>query len=567
MEQKPDKQLKMSWPYYVGLVVIGLFFYVLNVLTTLKGDDVLHGLLSYDTTQHITDWASLMRSQAFHYVDTNGRMADFLAQLCCGLLHKPLFNVINALVAVLFFHAMTIMVASRKSRLLALSLVLIYVMTLMSTPGETMLWMSGATNYLWAITFTLVLLLWLRKVTFNSTMGWGGYVALFLMALIAGAMNESVSAGTLLGLVVYYAFNRKSVNRGVVIALGGYVIGVAIIFASPGVWQRLEDGGGVNMNITVAQMMSRRFINTCTKSVHFITPVLVMAGVALLVLRRQWQSLRDNQLLWVFLAVFVSVVVLSLTNSYRGYTAFSVFSFLVVAQWIMPWLQEKPWRQWVCVALLVCSVPLGTYAVRQVWQYKQYDDAVIAAIKAGPAECILPAVQSPVHSRWVFPIDYDNEAYFPHKVFFAHYYGKSDLQFLTADIYSRYASGKMMEGGVEAPLVSNVPGDTLRIMAFPGHPYSIIDAGNVRPGVVGPDVKVHYASMEEHLGKERSAKLKRWGEFPEYMPMRYYCLNCGGRYFVVLPEITDDIVTIEIPSDINGKSNWRRFDRKTPSER
>ena len=561
MELKHGEQCWQSRVYYGGLVMAGVFFYVLNVFTTLKGDDMLHGLMANDTTRHITDWVSLLQSQAYHYVDTNGRMADFLAQLCCGLLHKPLFNVLNALMTVLFVHAAATMVSARKSSVLALLFTLVYVLVLMPTPGETMLWISGATNYLWAITFTLVFLLWLQQETAAPSRSRGRHAALFMMALLSGSMNESVTAGTLLGLVLYYAMNRKLLSRGVVVALVGYAIGVAVIFSSPGMWQRLDEGGGVNMNITAAQMLSRRFINTCTKSVHFITPVLAMLGIAVLLLQRRWQALRSDPLVWIFLSVFASVVVLSLTNSYRGYTAFSVFSFLLVAQWIHAWLNGRSWSRWIAVAMLVCCVPLGVHAVRQVWTYKQYDDAVIEAIKAGPDECILPAVQSPVHSRWVFPIDYDNEAYFPHKVFFARYYKKSDLQFLQADIYSRYASGKMMEGGIEAPFVSDVAGDTLCIMAFPGHPYSIIDAGSERPEVGGPEVKVHYASMEEHLGKERSEKLKRWGEFPEFMPMRYYCLNSGGRYYVVLPEITDDMVTIEIPRNVDGKENWRRFDR------
>lgn len=554
-----NNEILKSWRWLMLLTVVA-FFYVLNLFTTWKGDDVLYSLVSY-TQERITDLSSLLWSCKLHFFNENGRMANFIARLFCGLLGKPVFNVVNAVVAVAFIWVMSRLMTRRAMSVPAWAMSCLFVMTLMPVPGETMLWMTGATNYLWAITFTLLLLVWLERLEQNRHVSKLELVAMLFFSMIAGSMNESVTAGTLLGLVLYYAMNRKLLSRGVVVALVGYAIGVAVIFSSPGMWQRLDEGGGVNMNITAAQMLSRRFINTCTKSVHFITPVLAMLGIAVLLLQRRWQALRSDPLVWIFLSVFASVVVLSLTNSYRGYTAFSVFSFLLVAQWIHAWLNGRSWSRWIAVAMLVCCVPLGVHAVRQVWTYKQYDDAVIEAIKAGPDECILPAVQSPVHSRWVFPIDYDNEAYFPHKVFFARYYKKSDLQFLQADIYSRYASGKMMEGGIEAPFVSDVAGDTLRIMAFPGHPYSIIDAGSERPEVGGPEVKVHYASMEEHLGKERSEKLKRWGEFPEFMPMRYYCLNSGGRYYVVLPEITDDMVTIEIPRNVDGKENWRRFDR------
>ena len=554
---------KSKIAYWSVLLLIAAFFGVLNVLTTWKGDDLLHGLVAGNTTEHITNWSSLMRSQAFHYMDDNGRLADFFAQLFCGLLGKSAFNLVNVLVTVAFFHVMVLLIARGRSSLTALALALAFVMTLMPTPGETMLWISGATNYLWSMTATLILLMWLNRSISQPAASHRRDVVLFLYALLAGAMNESFTAGTLLGLMIYFALSPSLFKRSAIAILLGYVLGFVVILASPGGWARLMSGD-VNLHLSLGQMISRRAINTCTKSVHFVTPVLVVMGALLMLITHRGQALKRNVLVWVFIGVLASIIALSITTSYRSYTAFSVLSFLIVAQWLHDYLNDKQWSRWLVVALLLGCIPLGVQAVRKVYVYKQYDDAVITAIKAAPKECILPAVRTPVQSRWVFPVNYDNESYFPHQTYYARYYHKSDLQFLAPDIYSRYKSGKMLEGGTVAPFVSETLGDTLRIMTFDGHPYSIIDAGTERPQMRTTTLKVYYASMEEHLGAEQSARLKRWGEFPEFMPMRYCCLNVGGRYYLVLPELTDDMVKLEFPYESNKQEIWRRFVKETP---
>ncbi len=545
------------------LVVVAPLFYVLNALTPLKPDDVMYALQMHNLQERIDGWASLLRSQAFHYVDTNGRVSSsFLVQLFCGLLGKPLFNVCNALVAAVFVHLAARLVAGRSGSVVALAMALAFVMTLMPVPGETMLWVSGAVNYLWAATASLALLVWLAGEGSQRRAPWWRHLLVLLLALLAGAMNESVGAGTLLGLAVYFALNRDRFAPLARTALLGYALGVALIFASPAAWQRLSDGGDVNMHMTLAQMLSRRVINTCTKSLHFVTPALVVLGVVVALVRHRFSALRSSMVLWCFGGVMLAIVALSITNSYRSYTAFALYSFVLVGQVLNRYLDGRRMARWVAAVLLAGCAVMAVRAVNDTNAYKRYDDGVTAAIAAAPRECVLPASQPPVVSRWVYPVTYDNDGYMTHKFYYCCYYGKDNLQFLAPDIYARYTSGDMLAGGEVAPfeLADSVP-VPMRLITFAGHPYSIIDMDTVRPRLASPQARVYYASMEQHLGAERSQRLKRWGEFPEFMPMSQYYLKQRGRYYLVLPELEPDVVAIEVPLHLGGEQRVLRFNK------
>ena len=552
--------------YCAVLVAATALFYVLNVLTPLKPDDVMYALQMHNLHERIDGWLSLLHSQAYHYVDTNGRVASsFLVQLFCGLLGKPLFNVVNALVTALFAHLAATLVSGCRHSVLALSMVLAWMMTLMPVPGETMLWVSGAVNYLWAATATLSLLVWLQSDRSRRPSPWWQHIVVLLLAMLAGSMNESVTAGTLLGLVVYFALNRSRFTGTTRSALLGYALGVALIFASPAAWQRLTGGGDVNLHISAMQMLSRRLINTCTKSLHFVAPALVLAGVVVALARKRFATLRGHILLWCFAGVLMAIAALSITNSYRSYTAFALFSFIVVAQWFHRLLDMRRAAPWVAAILLLGSAALAVPALRAINTYKHYDDAVTTAIAGAPRECVLPASQPPVTSRWVYPVTYDNDGYMTHKYYYCCYYGKDNLQFLAPDIYARYSSGDMMTGGSKAPfaVADSTAAGPLQLTVFDGHPYSIIDMGTNKPKLAAPQARVYYESMEQHLGAERSAKLKRWGEFPEFMPMSQYYLKQGDHYYLVLPEIERDVVAIEVPLTIDGKKTVLRFDKST----
>ena len=546
--------------YFALLLAVAAVMLVYDLLTPFKPDDVLHALVMGNEQEHINDLGALFRSQAYGYIHNNGRTADFIAQIFCGITGKWLFDVLNAVVAAVFVHLGARLMVPGKRSVLALALMVAFVYVLMPVPGETMLWLCGATNYLWSMTFTLALMTFLLRDEGKSA-PWWKHVLVLVLTVIAGSMNESVTAGTLVGIAIYYMLNPRRFTGLARTAVIGYALGVAIVFGSPAAWERLGNESSVNADLGAWAMVRRRLINLCTKSAHFVVPVLAVLVAAWMVVRRQWTRLRGQLPLFALVGVGLMVLALSITNSYRSYTAFAVYGAIVVGGQLCRWLAARRWSPVVATLLLVACTWPAWKAYHALRIYKYYDDGVTAQIAASPAECVLQASKSPVSNKWVYPVTYDNDGYMTHKHFYCCYYGKDNLQFLPADIYDRYQSGDLMAGGVAAPFARTQGEQGDSIYTFGDHPYSIVPMGTERPRLTDSQARVYYESMERHLGAEEAARRKQWNEMPKYMPMSQYYLKQGDNFYVILPQLEDDVVAIEIPIKQGGKDTMLKFER------
>ena len=546
--------------YWMMLVVMAAVVLVYDLLTPFKPDDFIHGLVMGNEHEHIHGLGSLFRSEAYAYIHNNGRTADFIAQVFCGITGKWLFDVLNAVVAALFVHLGARLMVPDKRSVLALAMMVAFVYVLMPVPGETMLWLCGATNYLWSMTFTLALVAFLLRDNGDSA-PWWKHALMLVLTVIAGSMNESVTAGTLVGLAIYYVLNPRRFKGLARTAVIGYALGVAVVFCSPAAWERLGNDNSINADLGAWAMVRRRLINMCTKSAHFVVPVLAVLVAAWMIVRKQWERLRTQLPLFALVGVALMILALSITNSYRSYTAFAVYGMIVVGEPLCRWLVGRRWSHVVAVLLLLACVWPAWKAYNALRVYKHYDDDVTAQIVASPDECVLQASKSPVSNKWVYPVTYDNDGYMTHKYFYCCYYGKENMQFLPSDIYARYQSGDLMAGGKAAPFarVQGMGGDS--IYTFGEHPYSILPMGNERPHLTSSQAHVYYESMERHLGEKEAARRKQWNEMPKYMPMSQYYLKQGDQFFVILPQIEDDVVAIEIPIMQNGEETMLKFSR------
>ena len=266
--------------YWALLLMACAVMMVMNVLTTFKEDDLAFTLIESEWTP-VRSLADMLHSHVIHYTGTNGRLAELVPELFACLLGKTAFNVCNAIVFALLAHLISLLATGRRS-LLAVSAFLAIVGTCYPIPGETMLWMAGSANYMWAITLSLALVYYLTR-THNRPLGWAGAVLLFVVSLLAGGFNEATSMGFLGGMVLYYACNRSLIDRRVVVALVAYLIGLLLIVASPGAWNRAATDVATDMSVT--SLIASRWHIFSEKMWRFYLPVFAaVTGVCLLVM-------------------------------------------------------------------------------------------------------------------------------------------------------------------------------------------------------------------------------------------------------------------------------------------
>lgn len=157
------------------LLITGVLFFLLEFYTPLYADDYSY-LYSFETGERISSLQDIIKSQTAHYYDWTGRVFVHALDQAFLLLGKNLFNFINTisflvLGVLIFFHGTE---SRLRDRPLLLSM--IYCSLFLFTPafGQSFLWVTGASNYLYGIAVNLIYLVPFRCLTRRTYVPRGG---------------------------------------------------------------------------------------------------------------------------------------------------------------------------------------------------------------------------------------------------------------------------------------------------------------------------------------------------------------------------------------------------------
>ena len=230
----------------IFLLILATWFFVRNCLLPLAADDysyafvwdgagrgnILEGVP--DTIERVDSIADLIASQWSHYMTWGGRTpAHTLIQLFVRF-GKGIFNVLNTAM----FVSLIILIARLADVRLTLKNVLWIAFGLWAATPEwisTMLWLTGACNYLWQ---GVVQLLFLYSVSRSPSQFLIPHSS-FLIAFLAGWSNEAGGAATFFVAVCLIVVQKK-IRVEQAIALLSFAIGYALLILAPGNFNRLE---------------------------------------------------------------------------------------------------------------------------------------------------------------------------------------------------------------------------------------------------------------------------------------------------------------------------------------
>ena len=533
---------------YWGLLVVAFaVMLVMNALTTFKEDDLAFTLIEGVWTP-VRSIADLLQSHLTHYTGTNGRLADLVPELFAGLLGKTAFNVINALVFVLMAHLVSLLATGRRS-LLGLSSFLTVVGTCYPVPGETMLWMAGSANYMWAITLSLALVLALKRAQ-GKPLGWGMALVWLLFGFVAGGFNEATSLGFLGGLMLFYAFNYRLFDRRVVVTLMGYALGIMLIVSSPGAWNRVATD--IALDLRPDDLLSSRWHIFMEKMWRFYLPLLAAAvGVFLLLRRRDRAVVRQS--VWTYVIVCSAAVMFALgLNHERAYAPLVTVAAIIVIQ-AVDFLLAGRWQR---LRLLAVIALLGlcafTYArgIIRLSQYKAYNEQVEREIAAAPGQAILRERQFDSYSRFIKPMNYMSTNYFAHEVIYRAYYGKENVQFVNDSVYHRYHEGRLLDGAQLWPMKAENPDITGDVLRIPGQDYIAVNLRLDTLPATPQTARYSFEKAETALSQEELQRRQDYGLTTAYEPKGFFPLEYQGRRYLILPVPDSTITQIEIPMDI-----------------
>lgn len=533
---------------YWGLLVVAFaVMLVMNALTTFKEDDLAFTLIEGVWTP-VRSFADLLQSHLTHYTGTNGRLADLVPELFAGLLGKTAFNVINALVFVLMAHLVSLLATGRRS-LLGLSSFLTVVGTCYPVPGETMLWMAGSANYMWAITLSLALVLALKRAQ-GKPLGWGMALVWLLFGFVAGGFNEATSLGFLGGLMLFYAFNYRLFDRRVVVTLMGYALGIMLIVSSPGAWNRMATD--IALDLRPDDLLSSRWHIFMEKMWRFYLPLLAAAvGVFLLLRRRDRAVVRQS--VWTYVLVCSAAVMFALgLNHERAYAPLVTVAAIIVIQTVDFLLAGRWQRLRLLAVIALLGLCAFTYArgIVRLSQYKAYNEQVEREIAAAPGQAILPERQFDSYSRFIKPMNYMSTNYFAHEVIYRAYYGKENVQFVNDSVYHRYHERRLLDGAQVWPMKAENPDITGDVLRIPGQDYIAVTLRLDTLPATPQTARYSFEKAETALSQEELQRRQDYGLTTAYEPKGFFPLEYQGKRYLILPVPDSTITQIEIPMDI-----------------
>ncbi len=543
--------------YWGLMLAVCVIFYVLNLWTSYKEDDMEFSLLSN------VGFMDFLRAQYDHFFTSNGRCADLFATMFCAFLGKPVFNVCNTLIFALMAHLVSLLSTGRRS-IMVLATFIAYVGVAYPVPGQTMLFVAGSSNYMWAITASLLLVYLLQRVC-GKHLSLGKTILLMLLAFIAGNFNEATSFGVLAGLVLYYIFNRSKFDRNAKLALLAYFLGVVVILSSPPAWGRAVHGGVV-MNLTIGELLKTRAYIFTEKMLRVITPLMaVVVGIVTLIWKG-WRPVMGN--VWTYVLICQAVLMFALGYFFdRAYAPLATVAFIIAAMAADALLSCGRWAQWMRWLAVVLSIALSMFAyaraMRVLHNLKMFENEVEQAITSAPRHAVLPEYRFHGYSRFATPLRYASAEYFNRESTFCAYYDKDNVQFVPDSVYQRYHSGRLLDGAQVLPLVSDRPEMANTVLGFPDQDYMVvvIAADTLKPT---PQYASYYFEQADSALSAEDVKFREtYGLSSNYEYKGFYPLYFKGRQLLILPRIDDATTRIEVPLDYNRGMGKMTLSRKT----
>lgn len=518
--------------YWALLAVACAVMLVMNFLTPYKEDDMGFTLIDGVWTP-VRTLGDLLQSCRNHYIGTNGRLADLVPALFAAFLGKGAFNVCNALVFGLFAHLVTLLSAQRRS-ITVLAMLLAVVGTCFPIPGETMLWMAGSANYLWAITASL-LLIYVLQHRQGTPLGFGKGLLLLLGAIVAGGFNEATSIGIFAGLCLYYIFNRSKFDRWAAVALAGYLMGLLIIVSSPAAWNRAAADGGIVTNLAFGDLLKARFHIFHEKVWQFYLPAAALTVGIIALALKQGKAVMQSKWTYIFICLSLVLFILGLRQE-RAYAPWAAVSFIILATGI-DWLLTR-WPNWMRAVVISVALALTAFTygrgIKALHDYQQYDRQVASEINASPSQAILLERQFDRYNRFIKPMNYQSTNFFGHENVYRAYYGKENVQFVSDSVHMRYHEGRLLDGAQPLIATTDRPDLIGNAYTIPGQNYMAVELlTDTLPTMYQVARYLSSRDNDATLTPEERQRRQHYGINLDYTPTGFYPIEYQGKHYLI----------------------------------
>lgn len=400
--------------------VCGAFLAILifNFLTPLMSDDYSYSVV----VRSIHSVEDLLKSEYEQYLSWTGRSVNHLILKSFLQTDKWVFNLCNSL----NFVGLTLLIyynieGKVKYDTPVYLLINLFLWIFSVEFKETVLWETGACNYLWGTTnilgfVTLFKYACSKRERLKRPALWG--ILLFFTGVVAGWCNENTSGGGILlilaALFVVWREDRK-IRPWMWAGLAGMLTGFGFMVAAPGNRGRAiyadDNYGGI------VKYIARAYKITLAIEHNFFILLLILLALYILV-RTQKRTFQELETVLLYFFVFIATcyaLVLAPTPMDRAYFGAGIFLIMAVIQCFVKvsegeTLVRAGKRFFISGLFLYMAFAYVDNVVNTARIYRDYQnrDAYIWERKAaGEKDITVPLLHEGFESKYSFGYDSD----------------------------------------------------------------------------------------------------------------------------------------------------------------
>lgn len=394
-----------NYKLLIGSLCIFLCALLFNHWTPYASDDYSY-MFSFSDGSRITSLGQLFPSLAEHYMHYgNGRIVSHFLVMLFLIGSKWLFNIVNAILFVLFIIRIYQLTSqNRKFSLLLFLAVPTLLWLYMPAYGQIFLWLDGSVNYMWSYLFALIFLsVYIGLLRGRMPLNKKWKLVLFcIFTFLFGNYSENVSFSViftgfvLLCMIMYHRKNLKSYISYVLPVVCG-ALGYLVLLLSPSGSAKFSENLSLSLIFKNAIEIFTEYYNTCRIPLIIF---FVLLGIAL------YYKLDKKEVLIAFAFFFISIIASGMLviasylpeRSLANGVVFLLIGIVQLLQLLRNNIRLECISLCVCIYLIVGSLMScweGSYDIYRVHKEQSVRDAAIeAAISSGNTVVSVPIITS-----------------------------------------------------------------------------------------------------------------------------------------------------------------------------
>lgn len=411
MQQNSKKHNYRKIAFYTIIVISFVAIYVYNILTPYMSDDVLY------MKNNIQNLGDILKHEYWSYFNHTGRIIlEFLVNIFL-LFPKSVFNVFNSFC---FVGTMLLVYYNIRERekydVFLYALINLSMWVFVVDFDQTVLWLTGACNYIWGIFIILIFIsvyrFYLDKKDDIKNKVLAG-VVLFITGLLGGGCNENTSGGAILIVLLltlkHYLENKK-IQKVMTCGIVGSIIGFAFMVMAPGNAARsvqMSAGDKTGM----AEYISRglKILKAIDKYLLLYMVVVCMLG-AYFYYTKKYSLMEFYEVAIFVIAALATACVLILTSEPmpRAYFGANMFMMIAALQMVQKIREDDVLFMALksggiiaaSIAMIFVYVEEGANLVRIRREYEVRKSYILEEKEKGNNQLILPMLRPVFESKY-----------------------------------------------------------------------------------------------------------------------------------------------------------------------